>query len=587
LNLTTSTNIKDNQFTKLLNFYYNKDKQPETRRWYTTFGNNIGTAPITSYFFYQRDDSFATTAVCDAGTAFYKYDETSNTWNSVHTGLHEYETIPALSANRTRRDYAVYKNIIYMGNWVDNYASYDGTTYTNIGAGTPVVCTFDNTTDTVLKVAHWLTINSEVEFTTTWTLPTWITANTYYYVINPNANDFQISTSKWGSAVNFTTNGTGTNSYLALTEPRVRYVSYLADRLFGAGDDGNPISLYYTNAAPADWTNLNQNTVVIGGDEWGRINGLSELQQVILAFKNQKIYSVNVTTPSALALDAQTWGYSDRCIQNVENSLLYFNERWVDTLQARYWVAWANALASKQLSDNIRRLINDIQPAQYNAGAARYSKSLNNYYFVFDTNDDNIPDKFLVYSSLVWSWSEYNLPNIYDFGEYITSDQAYYLLFASAITGQMFRFEYGFDDNGVTIDYELETKKFDFDTPWLYKTFDYIDIVWLKNIGSVIDVYAMVDWAVATQSQITDANIDMDSVAKTIGSTPIGIEPLTWPEDDVEIPLYRFTFRVPLYATGTNVSINMQSAGWVWILEKMRISKDDEPVDVFSYANIG
>lgn len=32
LNLTTSTNIKDDQFTKLRNFYYNKDKQPETRR---------------------------------------------------------------------------------------------------------------------------------------------------------------------------------------------------------------------------------------------------------------------------------------------------------------------------------------------------------------------------------------------------------------------------------------------------------------------------------------------------------------------------------------------------------------------------
>lgn len=57
------------------------------------------------------------------------------------------------------------------------------------------------------------------------------------------------------------------------------------------------------------------------------------------------------------------------------------------------------------------------------------------------------------------------MPNIYDFGEYITTDQQYYLLFASAISGQMFRFEYGFDDNGTTIDYELETKRFDFDTP--------------------------------------------------------------------------------------------------------------------------
>ena len=587
LNLTTSTNIKDNQFTVLKNFYYNKDKQIETRRWYVTFGNLIGTDPITSYFFYQRDDNLSTLAVCDSWTAFYKYDELSNTWNSVQTWLHEYETIPSIASNRTRRDYAVYKNVIYMGNWVDNYASYDGTTYTPIWVGTPVTCTFDNTTDIVIKTTHWLTINDEVKFTTTGTLPTGITANTYYYVINPTTNNFQISTSKWGTAINFTTNGTGTNSYYALTEPRVRYVSYLADRMFGAGDDWNPISLYYTNAAPTDGTNLNQNTVVVWGDEMGRINWLQELQSTVLAFKSSKIYSINVAAPSATPIDPQTGGYSDRCIQNVENNLFYFNERWVDSLGARYGVSGWQSLASNPLSADIRKLINDITPAQYNANASWYAKNYNNYYFAFDTNDDNIPNTTLVYSSLVGAWSQYNFHNLYDFGNYITSNQEEYLLFASAINGQMYRFEYGFTDNGDDIDYHLRTKKFDFKKPGLYKTYDYVDIVVLKNIWSVIDVFVEVDGWVATQSQITDANIDdFGNIARTVGSTPIGIEPLTGEEWE-EIPLYRITFRVPLYATWPDILVDMQSTGWVWILEKMTISYDNEPVDVFNYANIG
>jgi hypothetical protein len=29
----------------------------------------------------------------------------------------------------------------------------------------------------------------------------------------------------------------------------------------------------------------------------------------------------------------------------------------------------------------------------------------------------------------------------------------------------MYEFEYGFDDDGVAIDYELESKRFDFGTP--------------------------------------------------------------------------------------------------------------------------
>lgn len=75
LNLTQSTNIEDNQFTVVRNMYYNKDKQIETRRGFTTFGNLIGASPITSYFHYQRDDNLENIAVCTAGTQMYAYDE--------------------------------------------------------------------------------------------------------------------------------------------------------------------------------------------------------------------------------------------------------------------------------------------------------------------------------------------------------------------------------------------------------------------------------------------------------------------------------------------------------------------------------
>ena len=75
LNLTQDTVIKDNQFTILKNFYYNASQQLETRRGYRTFGNSIGNNPITSYHFFQRDDTLATQALCTAGTNMYKYDE--------------------------------------------------------------------------------------------------------------------------------------------------------------------------------------------------------------------------------------------------------------------------------------------------------------------------------------------------------------------------------------------------------------------------------------------------------------------------------------------------------------------------------
>ena len=41
----------------------------------------------------------------------------------------------------------------------------------------------------------------------------------------------------------------------------------------------------------------------------------------------------------------------------------------------------------------------------------------------------------------------------------------------------MYEFEYGYDDAGVPIDAEIQTKNFDFNDPAQLKTFDFVDIV--------------------------------------------------------------------------------------------------------------
>jgi hypothetical protein len=317
LNLTQNTLIKDNQFVTLKNFFYNSSKQLQTRYGYKTFGNLIGTSPITSYFFFQRDDTLATMALCVSGTKMYKYTEGTSTWTEIKSGLTEYETITGLTTHRTRWDWAVYKNIVYMCNGVNNYASYNGTTYTEYAA-----------------------------------------------------------------------------------EPKCKYISYLGDRMFGAGDWSNPISLYYTDAAAADATDLNKNVVVVGGDETGSINGLTELGQVILAYKSNRVYSVDVTNTRAIPVDAHNGGYSNRSIKPVANSIVYFTDKGVDTLKPRSGVDGSQALESLPLGEDIRALTDKIEEIQYNSCAGWYNKALNNYYLTFDTNNDNIPDTTLVYSTL-------------------------------------------------------------------------------------------------------------------------------------------------------------------------------------------
>lgn len=96
--------------------------------------SSTSTKPVTSYFFFQRDDTLVTTALCTAFTNMYKYDETSEYWEVIATGLTEYDTL--YPSNKTRWSFFVYKNVIYMCNGVDNYRSFNGVTFTEY-AGQP------------------------------------------------------------------------------------------------------------------------------------------------------------------------------------------------------------------------------------------------------------------------------------------------------------------------------------------------------------------------------------------------------------------------------------------------------------------
>jgi hypothetical protein len=97
------------------------------------------------------------------------------------------------------------------------------------------VTSFDTATEKINKVSHGLLDNDIVTFTSTGTLPTGITANSRYYVINKTANDFQISTSLGGSvqALSGTPSGTATVGVQRTTQV------FTADQVAGSISTGS------------------------------------------------------------------------------------------------------------------------------------------------------------------------------------------------------------------------------------------------------------------------------------------------------------------------------------------------------------
>jgi hypothetical protein len=81
------------------------------------------------------------------------------------------------------------------------------------GTGTAVVnsarCTFDHTTDTIVKSSHGFNDGDVIRFETTGIMPAGVFTSRQYIVDNANLNDFQIVSYLTGPAIEFSDNGSG------------------------------------------------------------------------------------------------------------------------------------------------------------------------------------------------------------------------------------------------------------------------------------------------------------------------------------------------------------------------------------------
>lgn len=475
--------------------------------------SSTSTKPVTSYFFFQRDDNQERAAICVAGTNMFNWNEAGNAWDQIDSGLTEFEIATGMTSNRTRWDFAVYKNVIYMDNGVDDYRKWNGT----------VMQTFP-------------------------------------------------------------------------AQPKVRYLRYMGDRIFGFGEDLNPSTLYYTTALPADANTINANLVVVGGDELGKGNGLFDLGSFILAGKSKKIYAVDITgSGSVRGIDSQNGWYSQRCVANVENAILYFNDTGIDNLAQKQAATGTDALASEPYTSDLQFFINQITPKQYNANCGSYVKALDNYYFSFDTGDDNVPDTTLTLSALVpKAWSEYTYPAGYQYGYYVDNSGVYHYLLASASSGIIYEIEKGFDDNGGIIEYELVTKAWDFGDPSIWKDFKCVDFNGLKSEGNPIEVEILVDDEVVMVGTIDDSFLNVSGGPAAIATSSIATESigggsLAVGGADIELFPYKFRLGGDIFGAGETIQVRMYSdtRPIVWTLDKIKLRYDTNTVDIYPSANIG
>lgn len=661
-------NIPSEDAVSLVNCEYNIDGKLASRRGYRTFGSDVGSAPITSYYYYMHQDTRERVALANAGSILYVYDEANDEWDEVYWFNHEYETIPWLDnlGLRTRWDYVPYKGICYMSNGVSPYLKYDPTTNiaTQIGVWYSGTVTVSASTNLVTRVAHGYTDNYEIYILSTsstgtmtvdattnictvtghwyssWdvviistsgSVPWWLTARKRYYVSVIDANTFYLRDAQNGSNIDITSTGSGThtankvnnsnmpwgitagqvyyvkvsdvdNFYLTkspngdalditsagsgtfrtydLTERRMRYGAFVYNRLYSAGDDKNASTMYYTNVNPTDATNPNQNSVDMWADDIGRITWLYEYRDWVIVMWERKAYYFEPSW-GVQKIDTQGGMWWNRFVKSVDNSTLYVGERGIEVLKYRDGVGSVDGLMSAPISSKLPYLLQYLTNEMRGNSAGWLNKRTNKYMMVWSNNGLDELDKIVCYDVRTGAFSEYDWEiSVYDFGIYITAE-GYEKQIFTADNGQCYEYDYGWTDNGAEIESLVETGWIDFNNSTESLEVEYVEWSgWIESSGEVtMDV-----------TMNNDIGNILDGVTISVGdadydSINIGISG-NYDDWGTGKTMYKVVKRFPIYRRASAVKVYFYSSDQ-WILEWLSVVVGGVPYDLFPISQIG
>ena len=266
---------------------------------------------------------------------------------------------------------------------------------------------------------------------------------------------------------------------------RCKYIVQRGERLYAAGDDNNPNTIYFCEIGAGNhFPDLNFINAV--SDDNDVITGLAEFHQAMVAFKNRHIYGWFGWNPEADVrfdkINVHTGTASFRTIQRVYNFLFYLGEDGVYALHGLE----PSYISSNNLTDEVvkRRfdgLVNTDQAcAIFHDGkyilAVRTAGTYNELVLVYD------------FVRKAWSpWTGWNASafTAYNGGLYIGSGQ----------TGEVYKTNDKHNDNNLPIPFRIKTKPFDCRYPLHEKKFAWFYmLVGEKDDGNEIDVKVECDY---------------------------------------------------------------------------------------------
>jgi hypothetical protein len=238
------------------------------------------------------------------------------------------------------------------------------------------------------------------------------------------------------------------------TAPRASFGIYYQSYQIVSGVDTKPNRLYISDSTTnlGDFTNnagtlstagevpgatvfaapgtTGANFVDVNDGDGDKITGFAKYQGVLIIFKERSIYQMSIAsdgTPTVTQVTGSSGCVSHKSIDNVENDIFYLSRRGYYVLGSE--PNYFNSIRSNELSSRINPTIQTILPANLDRVCSIFSDF--RFYSSITSGSATDNNKTLVYDRRYLSWSQLDYIKANAFTEYIDSNGAKHLYFAS------------------------------------------------------------------------------------------------------------------------------------------------------------
>lgn len=389
--------------------------------------------------------------------------------------------------------------------------------------------------------AHGYVNTDQIQFTTSTTgiLPTGISKNTVYYVINKTDYTFQVSLTSGGSAVNFTTSGTAniytfkntavwedTNEdftageefgfvvyddilYLGnavesmfsfdgleyteyVTLPKGNALEMFEDRLFITGVKAQPLSLYYSDTgAPTTF----QTASVVSPLGTDSIQTLKNYYGTLLVFKTESIWKLTfvynqVTDVFEVKIELQSNKYGAcgrKAVSWVENDIWFFTGREVRAIGFKDNQIGVFGVNQSVISENIKETLKLVSKDYFSKSVCFYTNR--RFYLGVPLNSTTVDTVFVCHTLYKNNWTKYTDRDKAKINDMVVVDEDIYSSVASGNYGTI-KWTTDRDDEGAVtapIASEVFFERFEDPDFNRYRIYRYLNLMF-KDLQAVVKV---------------------------------------------------------------------------------------------------